>query len=99
MILDIHGDVKYRFDFIEEIKTIFSIPIEDVIDVTEKWKNKFFSEYDLNDYWKYGGGGIVYVPYVMAEQIEIIQNVFPTSNITTRYSSKTVNPNFYGTIE
>lgn len=95
-ILESHGIIKYRFDFINEITTIFSIEEDDVKKLVEKWNHLYYNNIDLTDYWKYGAG-IAYIPYIINTNIEI--DFQPTESISSRYSRNQINPNYYGSLE
>lgn len=94
-ILELNDVIKYRFDFINEITTIFSIEEGDVKKLVEKW-NHYYYNIDLTDYWKYGAG-IVYMPYIINPNTEF--DFQPTESISSRYSQNQINPNYYGRLE
>lgn len=85
---------------VDELTDIFSLHKEVVTYLIKEWSYKFYPKADLTEYWDYGESGIVYMPYVMVQEIDVIaENDFlPSQAITNRYANVEVNPNLYGVI-
>jgi hypothetical protein len=85
---------------VDELTDIFSLHKEVVTYLIKEWAHKFYPSADLTEYWDYGESGIIYMPYVQVQQIEVISadDFQPSQGIATRYAQRQVNPNFYGVI-
>lgn len=88
-------------ELIDELITIFSLHKEVVIFLVKEWVHRFYPKVDLTDYFNYGLGGYVNVPYVIENVpalIEFTEDFQPRQAIASRYAQVEVNPNFYGLI-
>ena len=86
-------------ELIDELIAIFSLHKEVIIFLVKEWVHRFYPKVDLTDYFNYGLGGYVNMPYVVEHSPPIILEDFqPSQAIATRYAQVEVNPNFYGVI-
>jgi hypothetical protein len=99
----LYKDSRERIDsgeLIDELIAIFSLHKEVVIFLVKEWVHRFYPKVDLTDYFNYGLGGYIYVPYLVEEiSLPISAGDFqPSQSVVSRYAQAEVNPNFYGII-
>jgi len=99
----LHKNSKERIDnedLIGELTAIFSLHKEVVKFLIKECVHRFYPSADLTDYFNYGLGGYIYMPYIVEETPLLISadDFQPSQGIATRYARVEVNPNFYGII-